>query len=79
MNRLFGASSSSKPKPNLADAIASTDVRIDSIEVKIKKLDAELTKFRDQMRRLKDGPGKVSSLPSFSYSPLASCWPIGHW
>ena len=58
MNRLFGASSS-KPKPNLADAIASTDVRIDSIEVKIRKLDAELTKFRDQMKRMKDGPGKV--------------------
>lgn len=59
MNRLFGASSSSKPKPNLTDAIAATDVRIDSIEVKIRKLDAELTKYRDQMRRMKEGPGKV--------------------
>lgn len=58
MNRLFG-SSSSKPKPNLTDAIASTDLRIDSIEVKIRKLDAELTKFRDQMRKMRDGPGKV--------------------
>jgi len=60
MNRLFGASSS-KPKPSLTDAIASTDLRIDSIEVKIRKLDAELTKYRDQMRRMKDGPGKVSN------------------
>lgn len=59
MNRLFGESAS-KPKPNLSDAIAATDVRIDSIEVKIRKLDAELTKFRDQMKRMKDGPGKVS-------------------
>jgi hypothetical protein len=58
MNRLFGASTS-KPKPSLSDAIASTDVRIDSIEVKVRKLDAELTKYRDQMRRMKDGPGKV--------------------
>jgi charged multivesicular body protein 5 len=61
MNRLFGASSS-KPKPSLTDAIASTDLRIDSIEVKIRKLDAELTKYRDQMRRMKEGPGKVSPL-----------------
>ena len=33
MNRLFGASSSSKPKPSLNDAIASTDGRIDGIQV----------------------------------------------
>ncbi|SCZ97789.1 BZ3500_MvSof-1268-A1-R1_Chr7-3g09590 [Microbotryum saponariae] len=57
MNRLFGASSS-KPKPSLSDAIASTDLRIDSIEVKIRKLDAELTKYRDQMRKMKEGAGK---------------------
>jgi hypothetical protein len=63
MNRLFGSSSSSKPKPNLSDAIASTDQRIDSIEVKIRKLDAELTKFRDQMRKMRDGPGKVGPSP----------------
>ncbi|GAA5945875.1 hypothetical protein JCM3775_003330, partial [Rhodotorula graminis] len=57
MNRLFG-SSSAKPKPSLTDAIASTDLRIDSIEVKVRKLDAELTKYRDQMRKMRDGPGK---------------------
>ncbi|GAA5854203.1 hypothetical protein JCM9279_006178 [Rhodotorula babjevae] len=57
MNRLFG-SSASKPKPSLTDAIASTDLRIDSIEVKVRKLDAELTKYRDQMRKMRDGPGK---------------------
>ncbi|BGP43409.1 Vacuolar protein-sorting-associated protein 60 [Rhodotorula kratochvilovae] len=57
MNRLFG-SSSAKPKPSLSDAIASTDLRIDSIEVKVRKLDAELTKYRDQMRKMRDGPGK---------------------
>ena len=60
MHRLFGAKSST-PKPSLADAIASTDVRIDSIEVKMRKLDAELTKYRDQMRKMKDGPGKAST------------------
>ena len=60
MNRLFGASAA-KPKPSLTDAIASTDLRMDSIEVKVRKLDAELTKYRDQMRKMKEGPGKVRS------------------
>lgn len=58
MNRLFG-SSTPKPKPNLTDAIAATDGRIETAEQKVKKLDVELTKFRDQMKRMKDGPGKV--------------------
>ncbi|BGP14864.1 hypothetical protein JCM10213_003780 [Rhodosporidiobolus nylandii] len=60
MNRLFGSSAGAKPKPSLADAIANTDQRIDSIEVKIRKLDAELTKYRDQMRKMRDGPGKTA-------------------
>lgn len=69
MNRLFGASSSSKPKPSLQDAISSTDTRIDGIQVKVKKLDGELTRYRDQMKKMRDGPGKVGcsvqpSLPS---------------
>ncbi|KAL8279309.1 hypothetical protein RQP46_008346 [Phenoliferia psychrophenolica] len=59
MNRLFGASAA-KPKPSLTDAIASTDLRMDSIEVKVRKLDAELTKYRDQMRKMKEGPGKAA-------------------
>jgi len=59
MNRLFGASSSSKPKPSLNDAIASTDGRIDGIQVKVKKLDGELARYRDQMKKMRPGPGKV--------------------
>lgn len=57
MNRIFG-SNKAKPKPNLSDAITSTDARIGSIEVKIKKLDAELGAFKAQMAKLRDGPGK---------------------
>ena len=59
MNRLFG-SKSSLPKPTLTDAIASTESRADSVEVKIRKLDSELTRYRDQMRRMRDGPGKAA-------------------
>jgi len=59
MNRIFG-SRTAKPKPNLSDAILSTEARADGVEVKIKKLDAELSRYRDQMKKMKDGPGKVS-------------------
>jgi len=58
MNRIFGTSSSKKPKPSLQDAIASTDSRIASIEVKVKKLDGELGRYKDQMSKLRNGPGK---------------------
>ncbi|CAG8447221.1 8630_t:CDS:2 [Ambispora leptoticha] len=57
MNRIFG-SSKKIPKPTLNDAIASTDSRVDAIEVKIKKLDAELAKYKDQMKKMREGPGK---------------------
>ena len=30
-----------------------------SIEVKIKKLDGELARYKEQMSRLRNGPGKV--------------------
>ncbi|EPQ27139.1 uncharacterized protein PFL1_05420 [Pseudozyma flocculosa PF-1] len=59
MNRLFG-STAAKPKPSLGDAIASTEARADGVEVKIRKLDAELTRYRDQMKKLRDGPGKTA-------------------
>ncbi|KZT29283.1 hypothetical protein NEOLEDRAFT_587635 [Neolentinus lepideus HHB14362 ss-1] len=58
MNRIFGTSTSKKPKPSLQDAIASTDSRVASIEVKIKKLDGELARYKEQMSKLRTGPGK---------------------
>ncbi|CAO1622742.1 unnamed protein product [Parajaminaea phylloscopi] len=57
MNRLFG-SRNAAPKPGLAEAIRSTEERADGVEVKIRKLDAELGRFRDQMKKMRDGPGK---------------------
>jgi len=59
MNRIFGTSKK-LPKPTLTDAISSTDVRTDAIEVKIRKLDAELTRYRDQMKKMREGPAKKS-------------------
>ncbi|KAI6047501.1 Snf7 family [Pisolithus marmoratus] len=58
MNRIFGSSAGKKPKPTLQDAINSTDTRIASIEVKIKKLDGELMRYKEQMSKLRNGPGK---------------------
>ncbi|KAG2203518.1 hypothetical protein INT46_010897 [Mucor plumbeus] len=57
MNRLFG-SGKKIPKPTLNDAISNTDVRVDAVEVKVKKLDAELTRYRDQLKKMRDGPAK---------------------
>jgi hypothetical protein len=34
-------------------------MRVDAVEVKIRKLDAELIKYKDQMKKMRDGPAKV--------------------
>ncbi|CAG8802982.1 27071_t:CDS:2, partial [Racocetra persica] len=46
------------PKPTLNDAIVATDGRVSAVEVKIKKLDGELAKYKDQMKKMREGPGK---------------------
>jgi len=58
MNRIFGSNSRAKPGPSLTDAIHSVDDRVSSIEVKVKKLDAELGRYKEQMSKLRAGPGK---------------------
>ncbi|KAG1833479.1 Snf7 family [Suillus variegatus] len=58
MNRIFGSSSTKKPKPTLQDAINATDARVASVEVKIRKLDGELLRYKEQMSKLRSGPGK---------------------
>ena len=35
------------------------DSRSESIEKKISRLDAELAKYRDQMKKMREGPAKV--------------------
>ena len=47
---------------------SQTDTRMASIEVKIKKLDGELARYKEQMSRLRNGPGKVRSPPFCSPS-----------
>ncbi len=43
----------------MTDAIAGVDSRGESIDKKIGKLDLELTKYRNQMKKMRDGPSKV--------------------
>jgi len=60
MNRLFGKGKPKAPAPNLGDCIANVDSRADSIEKKINALDKELVKYKDQMKKMREGPAKNS-------------------
>jgi len=58
MNRLFGKGKSKDPPPNLGDCISNIDSRGESIDKKIGRLDQELGKYRDQMKKMRPGPGQ---------------------
>ncbi|KAL3985394.1 Charged multivesicular body protein 5 [Acanthocheilonema viteae] len=58
MRRIFGTSGKKEPQPTLTDAIANIDSRTESIEKKIARLDGELVKYKDQMKKMREGPGK---------------------
>lgn len=58
MNRLFGTGKPKQPPPNLSDTISNVDSRGESIEKKISKLDLELKKYKDQMKKMREGPSK---------------------
>lgn len=45
----------------LTDVLLSqVDARAESIDKKIGRLDAELLKYKDQMKKMRDGPSKVT-------------------
>ncbi|KAM3860668.1 charged multivesicular body protein 5 [Diretmus argenteus] len=58
MNRIFGRGKPKGPPPNLSDCIGSVDSRAESIDKKIARLDVELVKYKDQMKKMRDGPSK---------------------
>jgi len=55
-----------------ADQVVQTDTRIGTIEVKIKKLDGELVRYKEQMAKLRSGPGKVVFSSVLPTTPLGS-------
>ncbi|MBN3307459.1 CHMP5 protein, partial [Amia calva] len=58
MNRIFGRGKPKGPPPNLTDCIGNVDSRTESIDKKIARLDVELVKYKDQMKKMRDGPSK---------------------
>lgn len=58
MNRLFGSGKPKAPPPNLTDCISNVDSRADSIQKKVTMLDKELMKYKEQMKKMRDGPSK---------------------
>lgn len=58
MNRLFGKSKPAGPAPTLNDVIKSVDGRVETFDKKIQMLDAELFKYREVMKKMRDGPSK---------------------
>ncbi|XP_077410595.1 charged multivesicular body protein 5 [Vanacampus margaritifer] len=58
MNRIFGMGKPKAPPPNLTDCIGTVDARSESVDKKIARLDAELVKYKDQMKKMRDGPSK---------------------
>ncbi|XP_057680303.1 charged multivesicular body protein 5 [Corythoichthys intestinalis] len=58
MNRIFGKGKAKGPPPNLSDCINSVDSRTESVDKKIARLDAELVKYKEQMKKMRDGPSK---------------------
>ncbi|KAK7865771.1 hypothetical protein R5R35_002098 [Gryllus longicercus] len=58
MNRLFGKGKPKEPPPNINDCITGVDSRADSVEKKIARLDVELKKYKDQMKKMREGPAK---------------------
>ena len=42
------------------------DSRGESIDKKIARLDGELKKYKDQMKKMRDGPAKVQSIHTYA-------------
>lgn len=47
-------------REDIPDVHTQVDARSESIEKKIARLDAELIKYKDQMKKMRDGPSKVT-------------------
>ncbi|XP_051910850.1 charged multivesicular body protein 5 [Hippocampus zosterae] len=58
MNRIFGKGKPKAPPPNLTDCIGTVDARSESVDKKIARLDAELVKYKEQLKKMREGPSK---------------------
>uniref|UniRef100_A0A2K5JKA1 Charged multivesicular body protein 5 n=1 Tax=Colobus angolensis palliatus TaxID=336983 RepID=A0A2K5JKA1_COLAP len=58
INQFFGEGNPKAPPPSLTDCIGMVDSRAESIDKKISRLDAELVKYKDQIKKMREGPAK---------------------
>ncbi|KAJ8937440.1 hypothetical protein NQ314_011829 [Rhamnusium bicolor] len=58
MNRLFGKGKPKEPGPSISDCISGVDQRAETVEKKINALENDLRKYRDQLSKMREGPGK---------------------
>ncbi|KAL0589218.1 Charged multivesicular body protein 5 [Plecturocebus cupreus] len=58
MNQFFGKAKPKPPPPSLTDCVGTMDSRTESIDKKISRLDAELVKYKDQIKKMREGPAK---------------------
>ncbi|KAF6040971.1 CHMP5 [Bugula neritina] len=58
MDRLFGKGKPKAPPPDLNDCVNNLESRGESVDKKIARLEAELVKYKDQMKRMREGPSK---------------------
>ncbi|RNA25512.1 Charged multivesicular body 5 [Brachionus plicatilis] len=58
MNRIFGSKKAPLPTPNLNDCVANIDSRGESVDKKIQRLEVEISKYSEQMKKMRDGPAK---------------------
>ena len=59
MNRFFRKAKPKAPLPSLTDCFGTEDSRAESTDKKISRLGAELVKFKDQIKKMREGPAKV--------------------
>ncbi|KAG3266696.1 CHMP5-like, partial [Ictidomys tridecemlineatus] len=56
--RFFGKAKPKAAPPSLTKCIGTVDSRAESIDKKISRLDAELVKYKDQIKKMREGPAK---------------------
>ncbi|VDL62536.1 unnamed protein product [Hymenolepis diminuta] len=60
MHRVFGRGSSKTPAPNLTDAAANVESRIETLEKSITAKKTEAIKYQQQLKTMPEGPAKRS-------------------
>ncbi|PIA54350.1 hypothetical protein AQUCO_00900705v1 [Aquilegia coerulea] len=58
MRRVFGVKKEKEPPPSINDATDRINKRGETVDEKIKRLDAELSKYKEQLKKMRPGPAQ---------------------